>query len=84
MTQDSTIFTLLETKSELEKRIQSLEEMVVQLLITVETLDTALINQQKEIFTLERKIKVISEYLKSQQNNVQIASQAEETPPPHY
>lgn len=50
---------------------------------TIDDLNQALVLQQREILKLQEQLKLLSDKLKASAPSM-IASQAEETPPPHY
>lgn len=78
---------LLELQQEntyLNEKIVNLEYLVGEQQIELDKIEGAYIDLQNRVRDLEASIKVLVEYIKSQNNQTQIASQAEETPPPHY
>ncbi|HHW7568478.1 TPA: SlyX family protein [Mannheimia haemolytica] len=67
----------------LSARITELETKVAFQELVIEELNQALIEQQFAIDKLQTQIRHIAEKLKGDQVS-QVASRAEETPPPHY
>lgn len=51
--------------------------------LTIEQLNQSIIDQQKQIQWLQERVRILSEKLKAAQPSM-LATQAEETPPPHY
>lgn len=51
--------------------------------LTIEQLNQSIIDQQKQIQWLQERVRILSEKLKAVQPSM-LATQAEETPPPHY
>lgn len=64
-------------------RLTELEIKFMQQEQTLEALSEQVYLQQKEIFNLTQQVKILSERLKTLAVSP-VASQAEETPPPHY
>ncbi|CAG8998875.1 MAG: Protein SlyX [Candidatus Celerinatantimonas neptuna] len=69
--------------TELEKRIEQLESQLTFQDDTISQLNEALSIQQIQISKLTRQLQLLSDKLKEIQPT-QLASAAEETPPPHY
>lgn len=67
---------LLDYLAELETKVAFQEQ-------TIEELNQALISQQFALDKLQNQLRQVAEKLKGMQPS-NIASQAEETPPPHY
>lgn len=67
----------------MQDRLTELEIKFMEQEQTLEALSEQVYLQQKEIFNLTQQIKILSERLKTLAVSP-IASQAEETPPPHY
>ncbi|MFM2486676.1 SlyX family protein [Celerinatantimonas yamalensis] len=69
--------------SYLEARIEQLENQLTFQDDSIAQLNDAVTNQQWQIEKLTQQIKLLGDKLQQVQPS-QIASQAEETPPPHY
>lgn len=69
--------------SSLEERIDQLEMQLAFQEDTIAQLNTALADQQWQIEKMSRQLKLLGEKFKAVQPTM-IASQSEETPPPHY
>lgn len=67
----------------MQDRLTELEIKFMQQDQTLEALSEQVYLQQKEIFNLSQQLKILTERLKTLAVSP-IASQAEETPPPHY
>ena len=67
----------------MQDRLTELEIKFMQQEQTLETLSEQVYLQQKEIFQLTQQIKILTDRLKALAVSP-VASQAEETPPPHY
>lgn len=67
----------------MQDRLTELELKFMEQEQTLETLSEQVYLQQKEIFKLTQQIKILAERLKTIAVSP-VASQAEETPPPHY
>lgn len=72
-----------EQTNQLIERIEYLESQVAFLEDNQEQLNQALISQQQQISEQNHNIRLLVEKIKAG-NSSQIASEAEETPPPHY
>lgn len=70
-------------ENELIARITELESKIAFQDITIEELNHALIAQQFALDKLQTQLRQLAEKFKGFQPS-QVASQAEETPPPHY
>lgn len=69
--------------SELQEHIEQLESQLTFQEDTIAQLNEAITNQQWQIDKLTRQVKLLSDKIQQFQPS-QIASQSEETPPPHY
>lgn len=67
----------------MEKRATELEIRLTHMEVTLEVLDTTIINQQSEIDKLKLQISILEKKLKSATES-QLADEKDETPPPHY
>ncbi|SQI35073.1 phi X174 lysis protein [Leminorella richardii] len=72
-----TIDTNLLERLELLESRQAFQEA------TIDDLNQVIVQQQREILKLQEQLKMLSDKLKSSEPSI-IASQEEETPPPHY
>jgi len=69
----------------MEQRIDDLEIKLTHAEATIESLNTTVFDQQKQIDELTRQIEIMKEYIKGiGQQMSQIAAPGEEPPPPHY
>ncbi|MFM2482998.1 SlyX family protein [Celerinatantimonas sp. YJH-8] len=69
--------------SKLEQRIEQLEMQIAFQDDTIEQLNQALTDQQWQLDKMTRQLQLLGDKFKEFQPSP-IASQAEETPPPHY
>jgi len=67
----------------MEKRATELEIRLTHMEVTLEVLDTTIINQQSDIDRLKLQISILEKKLKSATES-QLADEKDETPPPHY
>ena len=67
----------------LQQRIEELETKVAFQEETIEQLHTELFEQQKSVLTLQTQMNVVINKMKSMQPS-NMASESDETPPPHY
>lgn len=70
-------------QDELQSLLERLETRLAFQEDTIEQLNQALIQQQRQLDTLHEKMRAVQTKLKEVQGSP-VASQAEETPPPHY
>ena len=69
----------------MEQRIDNLEIKLTHAESTIESLNTTVFEQQKQIDDLKHQIEIIKEYIQSIGKQMsQIATPGEEPPPPHY
>ncbi len=69
----------------MEQRIDDLEIKLTHAESTIESLNTTVFEQQKQIDDLQRQIEIMKEYIKGIGEQMsQIATPGEEPPPPHY
>ena len=69
--------------TQLAGRIDQLEMQVAFLEDNLDQLNQALVSQQRQISTQQESIRLLVDKIKAGASS-QIASEAEETPPPHY
>lgn len=69
--------------SQLKQRLELLERGVAFQEITIEELNQTVINHQYDIRRLQDQLRLLSDKLRVQNTSL-IASQSEETAPPHY
>jgi len=67
----------------LEKRIAELESRIAFQDNTIEELNAVVTQQQRQIDQMEKSLSVLKDHLKNLVSS-NIASEDEETPPPHY
>jgi len=67
----------------MDKRITELEIRLTHLEDTIEVLNQTIIDQHKEIDVLQLQVSLLEKKIKASQAS-HIASESEETPPPHY
>ena len=67
----------------MDKRATELEIRLTHMEVTLEVLDTTIINQQSDIDRLKLQISILEKKLKSATES-QLADEKDETPPPHY
>ncbi|RCU43785.1 MULTISPECIES: SlyX family protein [Corallincola] len=71
------------SQTDVEIRIDELESKLAFQEDTIQQLSEVLAKQDETLRTVERQLKLMADKFKSMQSH-QIASEAEETPPPHY
>ncbi|RIY34302.1 SlyX family protein [Psittacicella gerlachiana] len=84
MSNSENFSNLVEENKLLQEQIFQLECLVGQQEIEISKLNGAYVDLQNRVQELETKLKAVVSYIKSQQNQTLVASEAEETPPPHY
>lgn len=70
--------------ADLEQQIYDLQCAVAQQEFDLTTLNQVVVDQQQQLMALEKKIELLTLYLKSNLNSSNIALESEETLPPHY